>query len=1742
MALQPFTKEQLNYFKFAFVVLNEFPKALRQTFKQVWNNTFGHLPSFQPWDDSMAVRNMFLATEGGKTKVPTNFSYNEWDCTALFQATIFARSFALPDSAGHHKTLSDLYVKPHKLPHGKFHASVRSPSGDDAETFAMAIDQLRLLRNAFCHSSSSTIDKPTFDQYIQLTKDALDALGVTTDPVDAVGGLTEADFPTQRVRTLEDDIRKELQAESAFLKEDVKDELIGIRSGIAQSNQERQEDVEQATKERKEIQELQDQLGKDIKKELQAESTFLKKDVKDELSGIRSDIAQSNQERQEDVERAARERKKIQELQNQLGKDIKKELQAESKSLKEGVKDELSGIRSDIAQSNQVRQEDVKRAARERKELRELQNQLGKDIKKELQAESTSLKEGVKDEFRSIRSDIAQSNQERHEDVERALRERNEEFQELKNQLEFHKEELKEEMSEKVAELSRKVDEVFINKKSESKSCLPRSCLPSKVPNFTGREKECDEVIGHVTSESTRLISVWGSPGFGKTSIAIAVGHHLQAQGLPVYFLSLRGLKSKSDLTSKLLGLFRQSTTLQDEQFRAQRLSADDELCSIFDEIVDRCVIILDNSDDLFESGMPNVKEEVVNLIGEILNRSDKVTFLLTTRESLRFLDLRFQGHQAVKIRELDEFSSQNLVGELLPQASTSDCKHVAQICGSVPLAMKLLCSSVSEDCSDPSQCIDEFMESTENIVEMLDNPDYPSDQRLKSLFDASFQRLSTQEKEALVSISVLPEQFDAKIAAAILGIRRTEAAKMLKILQRKSLIDSGSKSEKFSFHKLLQTLAREKGELEMKETVLNSTIRFKEFYIALFEKLNENFLTGHSMLAFIEFFEVEQNIVQNLIDACLEPKTVDRVFDVLLKAKLFLAFLYRSDEAMFNKIYDSAITAANPLENHFYKGLLYSKAFGAVAFGETGKTKQLLSEDGKVHEPTSVCDREQSGKHLVYNGISQLVLGKVEDGVKCLEEAVSSIGTNSENAILKIIVFQILTLYYSFRNDTVHSSLFYKKALQECRHVGDAGLLVIPKFEGTAKESVQRNTHSRIQNNTQNQPLQLAVIFLVSQAVAKFSTNESDQCFCNLVSRILQDSETALPKGTTGSFNYNRTGVFVLTKLCKREDSLSVDEIIAFSSKADQGNLNNKNYSEALESCKRELAIKLKLFGEERAETANSYHSLGITQHSLGNYTSAAESAKRALAIRLKVFGEEHSETATSYHSLATTQHSLEDYTSAAESMKRALAIRLKVFGEGHPETANSYHSLGNTQHSLADYTSAAESDKRALAIRLKVFGEEHPKTADSYHSLAATQHSLEDYTSAAESAKRALAIRLKVFGEKHPMTAGSYHELGITQHSLGDFTSAAESHRRAFAIRLKVFGEEHPKTADSYHELGITQHSLEEYTSAAESKKRALAIRLKVFGEEHPKTADSYHSLATTQHSLADYTSAAESDKRAFAIRLKVFGEEHSETAESYHELGITQHSLEEYTSAGESKKRALAIRLKVFGEEHPKTADSYHSLGITQHSLEDYTSTAESMKRALAIRLKVFGEGHPETADSYHSLGITQHSLADYTSAAESHKRALAIRLKVFGEEHPETADSYHSLATTQHSLGDYTSAAESKKRALAIRLKVFGEEHPKTADSYYSLATTQHSLGDYTSAAESLKRALNIRLKVFGEEHAETANSYFSLGVTQHSLGDYTSAAESAKRALAIRLKVFGEEHPETAYTRGLYISC
>ena len=1280
------------------------------------------------------------------------------------------------------------------------------------------------------------------------------------------------------------------------------------------------------------------------------------------------------------------------------------------------------------------------------------------------------------------------------------------------------------------------------------------------VPNFTGRQSECEEIIGHVSSESIRLVSIWGTPGFGKTSVAIAVGHALQSQGMPVYWFSLRGVRSKADLASQFLSLLRQLNTIK--QPSGQCPSIDEEVWQLFSSVSNQSAFILDNFDDWLESGSPNAKEEVMQLLEDILRRNQMVTFVVTTRESLEYMDLHFQGHKSLRIRPLDEASANTLVSELLPNASTADCTQIAQICGQVPLAIKLMGSLISEDSAQPRQVMDDLMmSSTENcIIKMLNNPDYPNRHRIQFLFDSSFKKLTMQEKHALISLSILPESFSTEVAAAVLSdTGSVQAMKILGSLRRKSLIDLSSKPGSFTMHRLLQSFAREKGEKEMTETFLNSKSRLNAYYVSLLEKLNEQFLTGNSMAAYIEFYENKTNIIESVVESCLDSERADSVYDVLVKGEIFLDSLFwnTSEAENFFYIYDTAIKAADlKKKDKYYRQLLSSKAFGEVTWGRKGKTRYLLSKVNELQTAASIVPNLEKGKYLCYKGIYHFVTKETNTGVKFLKEALLSLEScnGAEKRILEMVIFLILAVYFQSLNDLSSASTFYDKAIHQCSAIRDWQLLIIRSTKSKSKESINE---VKLQQNSDillGPPLKCEIIFLLSKATETFADANTKQCLSNTLLQIVDNIERQV-KITPGLLTFYNTVLLThLSRHLSGEDPEkqinvarlknyqdAVKKLFGDEHKCTADRYFNlgvtqhemKDYKAALRSKQRALAIRLKLFGEEHESTADGYFSLGVTQHEMKDYKAALQSEQRALAIRLKLFGEKHESTADSYFSLGVTHHKMKDYKAALQSKQRALAIRIKLFGEEHESTADSYRELGVTQHEMKDYKAALQSEQRALAIRIKLFGEEHESTADGYFSLGVTQHEMKDYKAALQSEQRALAIRLKLFGEKHESTADSYFSLGVTHHKMKDYKAALQSKQRALAIRIKLFGEEHESTADSYRELGVTQHEMKDYKAALQSEQRALAIRIKLFGEEHESTADSYRELGVTQHEMKDYKAALQSEQRALAIRIKLFGEEHESTADSYFSLGVTQHEMKDCKAALKSEKRALAIRLKLFGEEHESTADSYFSLGVTQHKMKDYKAARRSKQRALEIRIKLFGEEHESTADSYFSLGVTQHKMKDYKAARRSKQRALAIRIKLFGEEHESTADSYRELGVTQHEMKDYKAALQSKQRALAIRIKLFGEEHESTADSYRELGVTQHEMKDYKAALQSEQRALAICIKLFGEEHESTADSYGTRGVTQHEMKDYKAALQFKQRGLAIRIKLFGEEHESTA---------
>ena len=77
-------------------------------------------------------------------------------------------------------------------------------------------------------------------------------------------------------------------------------------------------------------------------------------------------------------------------------------------------------------------------------------------------------------------------------------------------------------------------------------------------------------------------------------------------------------------------------------------------------------------------------------------------------------------------------------------------------------------------------------------------------------------------------------------------------------------------------------------------------------------------------------------------------------------------------------------------------------------------------------------------------------------------------------------------------------------------------------------------------------------------------------------------------------------------------------------------------------------MEIRRRILGEDHADTASSYNSVGCTYKTLGNYKEALNYKTKSLEIRRRILGEDHANTVSSYNNVGYTYKSLGNYKEA--------------------------------------------------------------------------------------------------------------------------------------------------------------------------------------------------------------------------------------------------------------------------------------------------------------------------------------------------------------------------------------------------------------------------------------------------------------------------------------------------------------
>lgn len=214
----------------------------------------------------------------------------------------------------------------------------------------------------------------------------------------------------------------------------------------------------------------------------------------------------------------------------------------------------------------------------------------------------------------------------------------------------------------------------------------------------------------------------------------------------------------------------------------------------------------------------------------------------------------------------------------------------------------------------------------------------------------------------------------------------------------------------------------------------------------------------------------------------------------------------------------------------------------------------------------------------------------------------------------------------------------------------------------------------------------------------------------------------------------------------------------------------------------------------------------LGVIQVNMGNNKDALTRFFKALEIVKEKYGENHADVAICYNSIGRVYYILLDYKKAFKFYQRALKIQSKVLDENDHHLADSYINNGNIYRTLGDDQKALEFYQKALKIQARVkIGRSYLQLAVTHYNLGQVYDKLGDYEKALNHFSSTLA---DLYSSKH-------FNSDIFLEALDNLINIAKKLqpspaqfkiKKWYEICLKALGEEHELTQQLFRLLALS------------------------------------------------------------------------------------------------------------------------------------------------------------------------------------------------------------------------------------------------------------------------------------------------------------------------------------------------
>ena len=378
--------------------------------------------------------------------------------------------------------------------------------------------------------------------------------------------------------------------------------------------------------------------------------------------------------------------------------------------------------------------------------------------------------------------------------------------------------------------------------------------------SFVGREREMEEMMKFVNLRncSVRIVNIIGSPGFGKSTLAINVGHEVVRNGDIVHYINMADFPSKAEIKPMLCEKIFDSARIvaKNTSFEALLRWARRQFSN--------SLLILDNCDDVIHSQ----KAEFQDAVKRLVEQSMSIKIVITSREIVPFVQSYYEWF---KVDELSAANAQTLLeSKVAPRVSlTRDEKEkVAKLTGNVPLALQIIGSLLRLPGSPtPSTVISEL--TVEPMV-VLSPPNFPTNEQIFNTINLSYKYLSKELQEVGRQLTIFPGSFTSLAAVDILC---TYTGKIftyppvytsLRNFQY-SLLEYNQRTYRFQYHRLIREYFLHVQNKEYPNEAAKMLPRFYVYYAKELTSMSKIFKTEYELT--LAFIDSERHNIQYLLE-----------------------------------------------------------------------------------------------------------------------------------------------------------------------------------------------------------------------------------------------------------------------------------------------------------------------------------------------------------------------------------------------------------------------------------------------------------------------------------------------------------------------------------------------------------------------------------------------------------------------------------------------------------------------------------------------------------------------------------------------------------------------------------------------------------------------------------------------------------------------------------------------------------